>query len=305
MTRSVLSHSTAFGDVAARSVCVVLHDVGAPNIDACERLMQAVGEVAPVPFTLLAVPRYHLAPHSEGFAQWLAHRVDAGDELALHGYTHQDDGATHGLLDRLKRRHYTRGEGEFSDLNLTEATRRITAGVRWLSRHRLTARGFVAPAWLMSEGTWEALRWQPFAYTCTLRELVLLPERRALVSQSIVYSCSSAWRRQASRLWNTGVALSLRRNPLVRLELHPQDALHANVRRSWQKILEAELSDRRATTLGAVAERFRVGTDWDSFDSAPFDEDFEHPRTPQTHDEGAAHRESTAASAAGAHEQAA
>jgi len=177
------------------------------------------------------------------------------------------------FVDRMKRQHYTRGEGEFCDLSITEATRRLTAGVRWFARQRLPLRGFVAPAWLMSEGTWEALRWQPFSYTCTIRRLVLLPEMRALTSQSLVYSCSNAWRRQASLAWNASVARALRHNPLLRLELHPHDADHPAIRRSWQGLLRVHLADRQATTFAHAAEQFRLATDWDTFGESSIFED--------------------------------
>jgi predicted deacetylase len=258
------------------ALCVVLHDVAPATRGGCDRVLAALREVAAdLPLTLLAVPRYHCEPGSRDFAAWLGERHAGGDEVALHGYTHQDDGEPHGFVDRLRRRHYTRGEGEFCDLSIIEATQRITAGIKWFARHGMVPRGFVAPAWLMSPGTWEALRWLDLRYTCTLRQLVLLPERRALTSQSLVYSSSSAWRRQASLAWNATVAATLRHNPLLRLELHPQDADHASIRRSWQRLLAQHLAGRRATTLGAVADRFRLETDWDNLGSELDDEEHE------------------------------
>jgi predicted deacetylase len=101
-------------------------------------------------------------------------------------------------------------------------------------------------------------------YTCTLRHVVLLPERRVLSSQAIVYSSSNAWRRQASLVWAAMTAASQRPNPLMRLELHPHDADHPAIRRSWQRMLERELDGRGAFTLAAVAQQFRRETDWDS-----------------------------------------
>jgi len=246
------------------SLAVVVHDVAPATQQACRRLLQAIDEVASdLPLTLLAVPRYHCAPSSAAFVEWLGERYALGNELALHGYTHLDDGVPSDWVDRLKRRHYTRGEGEFAALSMTEAMCRITAGIRWFERQGFVLRGFVAPAWLMSPGTWEALRWADLSYTCTLRRLVLLPDRRELVSQSVVYSTASAWRRQASRAWNGAVAALLRHNPLLRLELHPGDADHPAIRRSWQRVLEAHLAHRRPCTLADVADRFRISTDWD------------------------------------------
>jgi predicted deacetylase len=254
------------------SLCVVLHDVAPATRTACEGLLRAVAEVGSVPLTLLAVPRYHCQPTSPSFEHWLVERYRAGDEIALHGYTHQDGGAPRRFIDHLRRQPSVH-EGEFGALGMDEALRRLTAGVRWFARMRLPLHGFVAPAWLMSEGTWEALRFMDLSYTCTLRRLVLLPDRRHLSSQSVVYSVSSAWRRGASVVWNRAVAASLRHNPLLRIELHPQDAQHAAVRRSWQHLIESHLHDRKASTLAAVAERFRVSSDWDllgtDFDDEP------------------------------------
>ena len=80
---------------------------------------------------------------------------------------------------------------------------------------------------------------QRFEYTATLRELVHLPGRGSVKSQSVVYSTSSAWRRQSSLLWNAVVARLERGNRLLRIELHPRDGDFVQVRRSWQKVLAA------------------------------------------------------------------
>ena len=45
------------------------------------------------------------------------------------------------------------------------------------------------------------------------------------------------------------VSLLERRNPLLRIELHPRDADFAPVRRSWQRALARALRDRRAVTV--------------------------------------------------------
>src|SRR3989442_13820997 len=68
-------------------LCVAVHDVAPATWADCERVLQAVAEVADGPVSLLAVPRYHGAPHSRGFGPWLRWRAREGDELGLHGYT--------------------------------------------------------------------------------------------------------------------------------------------------------------------------------------------------------------------------
>ena len=234
------------------SLAVVVHDVAPRTLPACERLLKAVREVAPLPVTLLAVPRYHGRAADTSFMRWLQERRATGDEIALHGYTHLDDGRPHGWLDHLRRRQYTRGEGEFAALSQREATHRIAAGLQWLASCGISPRGFVALAWLMSDGTWSALQRLPLIYTCTLRRFVLLPHGRSLVSQPVVYSTANAWRRGASLAW-AAIVTSLQRGPLLRLELHPPDIEHEAIRRSWQRILGRALEYRRPLTFDGVA----------------------------------------------------
>jgi len=237
------------------SLCVVLHDVAPATRAACERTLRALDEVGPVPLTLLAVPRYHCEPTSAGFERWLAERHAAGDEVALHGYAHQDDGAP-----------------EFSQLDMAEALRRLTAGVRWFGRMGLPLQGFVAPGWRMSQGTWEALRFMDLRYTCTRGRLVLLPDGVQLRSRSVVYSVASVWLRRASVVLNRALAASRRRDPLLRLELSPHAVDHPALRRSWQALIESNLRARKALTLAAAAERFRLDSDWDLLGSPPDDD---------------------------------
>ena len=239
------------------AVCVVVHDVAEATLDACERLVGAIDAVAPLPLTFLAVPRYHGAAPSARLEQWLGARSRRGDELALHGWTHLDDGTPRGALDRLRRTRYTRGEGEFADLDCAAASQRLQAGIEWFGRNGWPLHGFVAPAWLLGPGGWRALRDTPLRYTSTLRHIHLLPDGARITSQSLVYSVSSGWRRAASVAWAGVVAAVEASNPVLRIELHPRDADHAGVRRSWQRVLERALRRREALTVVELTERWR------------------------------------------------
>ena len=242
----------------APSVCVVIHDVAAARLAGCERVLAALHEVAPLPLTLLVVPRFHHAAPTRSFEQWLGARSGHGDELALHGHTHLDEGRPHGPLDRLRRRVYTRGEGEFWDLDEACAAARLRVGIDWFERNGWPLRGFVAPAWLLGPGAWAALRtFHEFAYTATLRHLYLLPGDGRITSQAIVYSTSTAWRRRSSIAWAAVLARMLADNPVMRFELHPHDADDAGVRRSWQRGLERALRNREASTVAQLCERWR------------------------------------------------
>ncbi len=233
----------------------MLHDVADRTLGACDRVLAALDEVAagvPVPVTHLAVPAYHGDTATPALERWLKTRRAAGDEIALHGWSHRDESPVQGALDTLRRRHYTRSEGEFWALTADEAAARIARGSDWFRLNGWPLQGFVAPAWLLGPGAWAALAATPFTWTATLRELITLPARQARISQSVVYSTSSAWRRTASRAWNAGVAAWESNNPVLRLELHPPDALHAPVRRSFQRILERALESRAPATVSAA-----------------------------------------------------
>jgi uncharacterized protein len=247
-----------------RSLCIVLHDVAPATWARCRWLLDTLAQIGDFPVTLLAVPSYHGGARHHAFERWLASRAAGGDEVALHGFDHLDRGAPRGPIDYLRRRVYTRGEGEFGALDFDTATRRLRAGSAWLREVGIAPAGFVAPAWLLSADAWRALRRQPFAYTCTLRHLVLLdpagaadaPLRR-IACQSQVYSSSTRWRQQLSVLWNEALARLQQPQPVVRLELHPGDDAPA-LRRSWQRLLRRQAATRRARTLREVAEAFRT-----------------------------------------------
>ena len=242
-----------------RTLCIVLHDVAPGTWDSCRRLLDALDRIgADVPVTHLAVPRYHGQPRDAAFEAWLQGRAQRGDEIALHGFTHLDERPTRGPIDHLRRRHYTRSEGEFSDLPFDEANERIDAGMRWLAELGIEARGFVAPAWLLGREAWRALRAQQrFDYTCTLRHIHLLPDERCITAQAQVWSNSAAWRRGLSVLWNATLATRQRRQPVVRLELHPADIDHPVLARSWMGLAREQLQSRTARTLHQAAQRFR------------------------------------------------
>jgi uncharacterized protein len=238
-----------------RTLHIVLHDVAPPTQAACCRVLDALDEVGRFPVTLLAVPRFHGAARDAGFERWLVGRAEGGDEIALHGYTHRDDGAPRSAADWLLRRVYTRSEGEFFALDDAEVRRRIDAGLAWLRALSLEPGGFVAPAWLMGEAAWRVLPRYAFSYTCTLRRFHLLPRGPGVICQSQVFSSSSAWRRSCSVAWNTALAARQRDARIVRLELHPHDADHREVRACWQRLLLQQLPSREVSTLQALAAR--------------------------------------------------
>lgn len=238
-----------------RMVAAVIHDVAPPTWRDCQRLVEALERLGLAPLSLLAVPRYHGAARSPAFERWLVQRAQAGDEVLLHGYEHRDPSPLRGPWQRLQRRVYTRGEGEFAALTRWEAQTRLQAGRAWLDALGLRPAGFVAPAWLLSRGSWQALVDQPFLYTCTLRQVVLLPQGPTLRCQAQVWSTRSRWRRTASAWWNAALLHAQATHPLLRLELHPGDARHGGTLQSWRRVAETALAQQRQpVVLAAVAQ---------------------------------------------------
>ncbi|MGE5450701.1 MAG: DUF2334 domain-containing protein [Acidobacteriota bacterium] len=237
------------------SFSVVIHDVAPANWFACQRVMQAVREVADIPMTFLVVPRYHLRPSETGFELVLSKLLAKGHELALHGYSHLDEGTPSGWIDYARRRLYTAGEGEFAALVREEAAHKLHTGIRWFQHRQWPLHGFVAPAWLMSEGSWQAIRSLPFQYTATLGHVYSLPQGQAHRSDCMAFSTRSAWRRALSIPRNAWVSAQWSSQPFVRLELHPHDADFPMIRRTWMRALAHLQQTREAVTLFEGVQR--------------------------------------------------
>lgn len=240
-------------------MCVSIHDVAPLTWSRCEQLLGALSRVARVPATLLVVPNYHrrgagLPPR---YRDALAERLAAGDELALHGFHHLDEGPPPtGVGEWVKRRVLTAAEGEFASLTRPAARRRLTAGREWFEAQGWPVHGFVPPAWLLGPGAWQAVAASPFAYTTTHRHLHLLHPWQAVPAPVLTWSTRSSLRRALSLAWN-GLRAIPGGAPLVRLALHPDDALHPEVVRQAQHLLEVLLRDRVAMTKLAFARTLR------------------------------------------------
>ena len=243
-----------------RWLCVSLHDVAPATWASCQKVLGAVREVAEVPLTLLVVPAYHGQCSAQPeFEQAMSAQLLAGHELALHGYFHLDPQVPSDVIDWVRRRIYTAGEGEFCGLSAEEARERLTLGARWFNAKGWPLSGFVAPAWLLGSGAWKALRTQNhLQYTSTLTQLIPLPEGRAIPAPCLTYSVRSPWRRPTSIIWNGLLARVTENAPVLRLGLHPHDAEYRSVRRSWQRLLERALADRTAATKAEFMRQWRM-----------------------------------------------
>jgi predicted deacetylase len=249
----------------ARSLLVVLHDVAPPTWADYQPFVEAVDALGEVPLTWLVVPNFHqhndLDAHP-GFQRLLTRRIARGDELALHGYFHCDDApSTSNPRDWFMRRVYTH-EGEFYCLSREAAWTRLRAGIEMFRRFNWPLQGFVAPAWLMSDGTREALRQLPLSYTSDPQHLYRLPDFTAIDAPGLVWSARSAWRRGLSKLVSDQREQRWRQAPVIRLGLHPVDMRHEFSRTYWLQTLKRLLDEGRVpmTKAGWLASQSdRIG----------------------------------------------
>lgn len=142
------------------------------------------------------------------------------------------------------RRVYTH-EGEFYHLSHEAALARLRAGIEMFQRYDWPLHGFVAPAWLMSEGTRQALRELPLRYTSDPQHLYRLPDFTPIDAPGLVWSARSAWRRGLSKILSDQREQRWRQAPVIRLGLHPVDMRHGFSRDYWRNTLERLLTDGR------------------------------------------------------------
>ncbi|MGA9342501.1 MAG: polysaccharide deacetylase family protein [Rhodanobacteraceae bacterium] len=233
-------------------LCIAVHDVAPITWPQCESLLKLISEFGSPPVTLLVVPDYHRHGRlieSPKVVRAIDSWVHRGAEVALHGYSHCDESAPPRRTgDWVRRRVLTAGEGEFSALAASEAARRIRRGWSELVDLGWPTRGFVAPAWLSSGGTWTALCDSPLRYASTRRSLVLLEDMREIHAPALSLSVRSCWRRRISRAWLHWFRATMAAAPLLRIALHPSDAQHDDVMEDWRRVLGALLTQREPVT---------------------------------------------------------
>ncbi len=208
----------------ARLLLASIHDVGprfAGAVDAlAERLDRHLGAAR---FAMLVVPdHWGEAPLAAdpAYARRLRGWADAGVEMFVHGWSHRDP-APAGFAAT----HMTAGEGEFAALPRAEAlARMVRARAVVEDATGRPAAGFIAPAWLYSDGARAALGDAGFA----LAEdhfRVWRPVDGAVLARGPVITWAS--RSRARRLSSRAVAFAgrhvLTSQNVVRIAVHPGD----------------------------------------------------------------------------------
>lgn len=240
---------------AQRRLCISLHDVAPATLDDCIRTLAFLDELRLGPVALLVVPDYHglgRVDRDARFASFIESRILCGDEIVLHGFHHQDTADFgNGVYDWLERRVYTAGEGEFACLDIKTARRRLLRGLCVLRSAGWQPSGFVAPAWLMSQGTLCALDDLPLRYFATRDSVVVLKSGVRIAAPSFVVSTRAVWRRTASQVWNQALLLRHANDAVIRVALHPADLRYPSIRQFWRRLL-AQTRAREVLTEGQL-----------------------------------------------------
>ncbi|MDA5563136.1 MULTISPECIES: DUF2334 domain-containing protein [Cobetia] len=237
---------------ARKHFLLVLHDIAPETwqdyrdfVDQMDELCQErLGH--PCPITWLVVPDFHHRNPLENAPEFIAlleARRQQGDELALHGFHHCDDAPPPRTPRDYVMRRVLTWEGEFYPLDESEARRRLQEGAALFKRLGWPLSGFVAPAWLMSDGTRRALQALDFQYTSDPQHLYRLPDFTPIDAPGLVWSARSAPRRAMSR-WVTERKMARERDAdVLRLGLHPVDMRHTGSRDYWARLVTRLLDD--------------------------------------------------------------
>jgi predicted deacetylase len=241
---------------ARRLLCVSLHDVAPATLPDCRNTLAFLDSLRVGPIALLVVPDYHglgRVDRDQRFCDFLRARARRGDEIVLHGYFHRDpDDQYCGLRDWIDRRLHAEREGEFARLNSNVARARLLRGLAVLRSAGWQPHGFVAPAWLMSPGTCDALEGMSFRYYATRDGVHLLSGGRRIRAPSLVVSTGSAWRRALSAPWNRALFGRYFDAPVLRAALHPRDVRYSGIEALWRGLLQ-RAGRREGVTEGALA----------------------------------------------------
>jgi predicted deacetylase len=231
---------------------VSIHDVAPSSRELVDEMITTLGRLGVRVCSLLVVPDYHhqgLFTKDRQFVSWLRDLELDGHEAVIHGYFHERPRRREeSLRDKFLTRFYTHCEGEFYDLDYAEALQRITNARDEFRAAGLTPRGFVAPAWLLSEAAERAARDAELEYTTRLHAVRDLRSGEEFAARSLVYSVRASWRRTASRAWNATLFRLLQGSPLLRISIHPPDYSHPAIWRQIVDLIEATAGSKTTTT---------------------------------------------------------
>ena len=226
-------------------IVVSLHDVAPSTAELSRRWLELL-ETLGVRASLLVIPgRWNgqELSQSPAFVDWLHAAESRGHEIVQHGLLHTRD-KNFASTSKRSRIGQLLGRGcqEFWELPYEEAFQRLIHGKSVMAKCGFRATGFVAPAWMMSEATLDALRDTGFQYTNNHTHLI----NTQTGAKKLVVVTSQ---RPRSLLSLPGVAVTngiakyaeTRGEPL-RIAIHPADLMSPRLREANLKLITQFLS---------------------------------------------------------------
>jgi predicted deacetylase len=223
-----------------KSLIVSLHDVAPGSAETSRRWMELFDE-RNLAVSLLVIPGHWNGTEllaDEQFQNWLALNSGSKHEIVLHGLHHQMiEEPRNSSLKSISGRLFARGCQEFWALSKADAKVLINDGLDKLSSLGYKPSGFIAPGWLASTGTKQAISEIGFSYT-TSHLLIsdLLFEKRHFAP--VICQRPNAPTTRVVMLMTTLLAeiLMALRLPL-RIAVHPEDLHDAKLRKRILKII--------------------------------------------------------------------
>ena len=234
-----------------KRLILCLHDVSPRDFERVREIDKFYADIGVGPnYAMLVVPnfwrRWNLEKHA-AFCEWLRERAEAGVEMILHGFYHQDTVPNSRRTLETKIRYSVFGEGEFAALSEEDAGTRLRAGRRTLENIlNRSVDSFVAPAWQYSSGSRAALSKLGFRIAED-RRTVWSPERSSVLTKTpvIAYSNRGVLRRTSSLAWSNLATRIMKRSKIVRHALHPADFSNGVLVREIRRALGDLMTDRK------------------------------------------------------------
>lgn len=235
-----------------------IHDAGPRFADEVtrhvDRFVAATGRHR---FAMLVVPdHWGEAPLAgSAFSGKLREWAALGVEMFVHGWFHRDMARHRGMMDRMRARHMTAGEGEFLGLDRAEAAHRMDAGRKLVEDVTgVPAAGFIAPAWLYGEGARAALADQGFALAEDHMRIWSPARSNVELAHGPVITWAS---RSRGRIASSLLAASVLRHTLaaarvVRLAVHPGDVHVPALEKSIDQTVARLLRSHRPAAYGEL-----------------------------------------------------
>ena len=184
-----------------QSLVVSVHDVAPATRPRVEEIVAELAHHGVQVCSLLVVPNYHhrgCFTEDRAFVRWLQELEAKGHEIVIHGYFHERPARNgESVNEKFFTRLYTKGEGEFYDLEYEEALRRICRAREEFTGAGLTPRGFIAPAWLLGPAAERAAADAEMEYTTRLTGVRDLRSGEDYRARTLAYSVRSGWRRDS------------------------------------------------------------------------------------------------------------